>query len=46
VRLAGGDGFVLRLDARVIGIIGIEFTGGRVTELNPVVNPAELRRAG
>ncbi|MEV0591762.1 RNA polymerase sigma factor SigJ [Nonomuraea cavernae] len=46
VRLAGGDGVVLSLDAKVIGVIGIEISGGRITELNLVVNPAKLPRSG
>jgi RNA polymerase sigma-70 factor (ECF subfamily) len=45
VRLAGGDGVVMRLNAKVIGVLGIEITGGRVTELNLVVNPAKLQRS-
>lgn len=44
VTLASGDGFVLVLDAKVIGVIGIEIAGGRITELNLVVNPAKLQR--
>ncbi|MEU8245876.1 RNA polymerase sigma factor SigJ [Nonomuraea sp. NPDC048916] len=42
VRLAGGDGVVLRLNTKVIGVVGIEVTGGRITELNLVLNPAKL----
>jgi RNA polymerase sigma-70 factor (ECF subfamily) len=42
VRLAGGAGFLLTLDARVIGVIGLEMSGGRITELDLVVNPAKL----
>jgi RNA polymerase sigma-70 factor, ECF subfamily len=45
VRLAGGDGFVLELCATVIGVVGIEIAGGRVTELNLVVDPAKLPRS-
>lgn len=45
VRLASGDGFTLTLDATVIGVVGIEIAGGRVTELNLVVNPAKLQRS-
>ncbi len=45
VRLAGGDGFMLELHATVLGVVGIEIAGGRVTELNLVVNPAKLRRS-
>ncbi|GAA3221276.1 RNA polymerase sigma factor SigJ [Dactylosporangium siamense] len=43
VRLAGGDGFTLELGGTLIGVIGIEIAGGRITELNLVVNPAKLR---
>jgi RNA polymerase sigma-70 factor (ECF subfamily) len=43
VRLASGDGLVLELNATVIGVIGIEIAGGRITELNLVVNPAKLK---
>lgn len=42
VRLASGEGLVLHLDATVIGVIGIEVSGGQITELNLVVNPAKL----
>ena len=42
VMLAGGDGFVLRLDDAVIGVVGVEITDGRIAELNLVVNPAKL----
>jgi RNA polymerase sigma-70 factor, ECF subfamily len=42
VRLAGGPGFVLQLDATVIGVVGMEIAGGRITELNLMVDPARL----
>jgi RNA polymerase sigma-70 factor, ECF subfamily len=45
MRLASGDGFALELRATVIGVVGIEIAGGRVTELNLVVNPAKLHRS-
>ncbi|MEV4136965.1 RNA polymerase sigma factor SigJ [Dactylosporangium sp. NPDC049742] len=45
VPLAGGAGLTLELGATLIGVIGIEVAGGRVTELNLVVNPAKLRRS-
>ncbi|WP_327001823.1 RNA polymerase sigma factor SigJ [Dactylosporangium sp. NBC_01737] len=44
VRLAGGAGFALELGAALIGVLGVEVAGGRVVELNLVVNPAKLRR--
>jgi RNA polymerase sigma-70 factor (ECF subfamily) len=44
VRLASGDGLLLRLAGIVIGVIGIETAGDRITELNLVVNPAKLHR--
>ena len=31
------------LNAMVIGVIGIEIAGGRITELSLVVNPAKLK---
>jgi RNA polymerase sigma-70 factor, ECF subfamily len=45
VRLAGGPGLLLELGTTLIGVLGIEFADGRVTELNLVVDPAKLRRA-
>ena len=44
VPLAGGEGFVLYLNAKVLGVIGMEISAARITELNLVVNPAKLRR--
>ncbi len=46
VALASGAGFVLVLDAKVIGVVGLEVADGRVTELNLVVNPAKTQRFG
>ncbi|MEV7967730.1 sigma factor-like helix-turn-helix DNA-binding protein [Sphaerisporangium sp. NPDC088356] len=45
VRLGGGGGYVLSLDTKVTGVVGIEMAGGRITEMNLVVNPAKLQRA-
>ncbi|MEO3809276.1 RNA polymerase sigma factor SigJ [Sphaerisporangium sp. B11E5] len=42
VVLAGGPGFVLHLDGTVLGVVGIEMSGGRITVLDFVVNPAKL----
>jgi RNA polymerase sigma-70 factor (ECF subfamily) len=44
VRLASGDGFVLDLNGTVIGVVGFELAGDRITELNLVVNPTKLAR--
>jgi RNA polymerase sigma-70 factor (ECF subfamily) len=44
VRLASGAGFTLERHATVIGVVSIDIAGGRITELNLVVNPAKLRR--
>jgi RNA polymerase sigma-70 factor (ECF subfamily) len=45
VPLASGHGFVLELDATAIGVVGMEIAGGRITELNLVVDPAKLPRS-
>lgn len=42
VSLAAGDGFVLERDGAVLGVVGIETAGGRIAELNLVVNPAKV----
>jgi len=44
VRLAAGPGFVLRRNGAVLGVVGMEFAGGRVAEVNLVVSPEKLRR--
>jgi RNA polymerase sigma-70 factor (ECF subfamily) len=44
VHLASGEGLVSRLAGVVIGVIGVEISDGRITELNLVVNPAKLPR--
>jgi RNA polymerase sigma-70 factor (ECF subfamily) len=44
VRLAGGDGFLLMRDGKVIGVVHAEIANGRITELNLVVNPVKLQR--
>ncbi|WP_424532454.1 RNA polymerase sigma factor SigJ [Sphaerisporangium viridialbum] len=46
VRLAGGEGCLLSLDTKVIGVVGIEMSAGQITEMNLVVNPAKLQRVG
>jgi RNA polymerase sigma-70 factor (ECF subfamily) len=45
VRLAGGHGFALELEATVIGVVGVEIADGRITELNLVVDPTKLPRS-
>jgi RNA polymerase sigma-70 factor (ECF subfamily) len=42
VRLAGGDAFTLMYEAKLIGVIDLEVAGGRIKELNLIVNPAKL----
>lgn len=44
MRLASGQGVVLDLGGAVLGVVGIDFSGDRISELNLVVNPAKLRR--
>jgi RNA polymerase sigma-70 factor, ECF subfamily len=46
VGLASGHGFVLRQDGTVIAVMAVDITGGRVTGLDLVVNPAKLTAAG
>ncbi|WP_328473025.1 RNA polymerase sigma factor SigJ [Actinoplanes sp. NBC_00393] len=43
VTLAGGGGFVLEQAGAVLGVVGVETGGGRITELNLVVNPAKFQ---
>lgn len=38
------DPLVFTLDAKVIAVVGVELSGGRLVELNVVVNPAKARQ--
>ena len=43
-RVNGGAGVVVARQGRVIGVVGMTIAGGRITELDLVVNPDKLRR--
>jgi RNA polymerase sigma-70 factor (ECF subfamily) len=46
IAMNGGTGVLVTLEGKVIGLIAVTAAGGRITEIDMIVNPEKLRGAG